>query len=133
MAFSFDTALGIHPQAVMVRSRRMQVIASNLANADTPGYQARDLDFREMLRSESSGARIMRTHARHLDSAAAGNSAGGELKYRNPLQPSVDGNTVEPQFEQAAFADNAIRYQASLRFLEGRIRSLSDAITGGLR
>lgn len=132
MALSFDTAFGIHPQAVALRSKRMQVIASNLANADTPGYQARDLDFREMLRSERSGARIVRTHARHLDTAAS-RSAGGELKYRNPLQPSLDGNTVEPQFEQAAFADNAIRFQASLRFLEGRIRSLSDAITGGLR
>lgn len=133
MAFSFDTAFGIHPQAVALRGKRMQVIAANLANADTPGYQARDLDFREMLRSERSNARIVRTHARHMDSAGAGSVASGDLKYRNPLQPSVDGNTVEAQFEQAAFAENAVRYQASLRFLEGRIRSLSDAITGGLR
>ena len=131
MAFSFDDAFGIHPEAVRVRSQRMQIIASNLANADTPGYQARDLDFRQVLRGEQSNLRTYRTHERHL--SAATTSAAGELKYRNPLQPTVDGNTVEPQFEQANFADNAIRFQASLMFLNGRISGLSDAITGGMR
>ncbi|MDH3587978.1 MAG: flagellar basal body rod protein FlgB [Gammaproteobacteria bacterium] len=132
MAFSLDEAFGMHPQAVAVRSKRMQIIASNLANADTPGYQARDIDFRELLRNEQN-SRIVRTHARHLGGNAINNTTGSELKYRVPLQPAQDGNTVEPQFEQAIFADNAIRFQASLMFLDGRIRSLSDAITGGLR
>lgn len=133
MAFSFADAFGIHAQAVTVRTRRMQIIASNLANADTPGYQARDLDFRQVLRNENSSIRTVRTHARHLQDTAGDGVTNGQLKYRIPLQPSVDGNTVESQFEQAAFADNAIRLQASLRFLDGRIRSLSDAITGGMR
>ncbi len=132
MAFSFDNALGLHPQAVAVRSRRIQVIASNLANADTPGYKARDIDFREALRQEQGGSiRTYRTNPRHLQGVAS--AVSPDLKYRTPLQPTLDGNTVEPQFEQAAFADNAIRFQASLMFLDGKIRGLSDAITGGLR
>lgn len=132
MAFSFDDAFGIHPQAVAMRSERMQIIASNLANADTPGYLARDLDFREVLKSQSSGLKTYRTNARHM-SGGQRPTGSAELKYRMPLQPSVDGNTVEPQFEQTTFADNAVRLQASLMFLDGRIRGLTDAITGGMR
>ncbi|MDH3645482.1 MAG: flagellar basal body rod protein FlgB [Gammaproteobacteria bacterium] len=131
MAFSFNEAFGMHPQAISVRGKRMEIIASNLANADTPGYQARDLDFREVLRKEGGNLRTVRTHDRHLGHSETVPEAA--LKYRTPLQPSVDGNTVDPQFEQTSFADNAIRFQASLMFLDGRIRSLSDAITGGLR
>jgi len=133
MAFSFDDLFGVHARAVTVRSQRMQVIASNLANADTPGYQARDLDFREVMRGQQGKLRTVSTHDKHMNVTADNSSTIGTLKYRNPLQPSVDGNTVEPQFEQAAFADNAIRFQASLMFLDGRLRSLSDAITGGMR
>lgn len=132
MAFSFDEAFGIHPQAAMLRGRRMQIIASNLANADTPGYLARDLDFREMLKSQGGGLQTYRTNAKHL-SGANGPNGDGNLKYRMPLQPSVDGNTVDAQFEQTTFADNAVRFQASLMFLNGRISGLSDAITGGVR
>ena len=132
MAFSLDNLFGIHPQALRVRSQRMQIIASNLANADTPNYLARDVDFREVLGSEQAAPiRAHRTHAGHL----AGNQplSDAQLKYRVPMQPAMDGNTVDAQFEQTAFADNAVRYQASLMFLNGRIRTLSDAITGGLR
>lgn len=133
MAFDFDSFLGVHPHAVKMRSQRMKAIASNLANADTPNYLARDYDFREMLaNAESESGRVRRTHDRHL--AAVGVGIGhAALKYRVPLQPTLDGNTVETQFEQSAFADNAIRYQASLRFLSGRLRGLSEAITGGMR
>lgn len=132
MSFSFDKMFGIHGQAIAVRSRRMQVIASNLANADTPNYLARDLDFREMLgRAGTRTLATRRTDPRHLGGQPAPGPA--QLKYRIPLQPAVDGNTVDTQFEQTSFADNAIRFQASLMFLDGRIRGLSDAITGGLR
>lgn len=132
MAFNFADAFGMLPQSVALRGRRMEIIASNLANADTPGYQARDLDFRQMMNEHTGGLNTLRTNARHL-SAAGGVTADTELKYRIPLQPSVDGNTVDPQFEQTAFADNAIRFQASLMFLNRRISGLSEAITGGLR
>lgn len=132
MAFSLDNLLGIHPQALRVRSQRMQIIASNLANADTPGYLARDVDFRDVLGGEQAApVRARRTHARHL--ADNQGSFENRLGYRVPLQPAMDGNTVDAQFEQTAFADNAVRYQASLMFLNGRIRGISDAITGGLR
>ena len=131
MAFSFNEAFGMHPQAVAVRGKRMQIIASNLANADTPGFQARDLDFRDVLKKEGGNLKTVRTNNRHLAHNPAMPEAS--LKYRMPLQPAVDGNTVDPQFEQTSFADNAIRFQASLMFLNGRIRGLSDAITGGLR
>lgn len=132
MAFNFDNAFGVHPQTVALRSKRMEIIASNLANADTPGYQARDMDFREVMKRQSSGLKTYRTNARHL-SSATGMTGNADLKYRVPLQPSVDGNTVDPQFEQTTFAENSVRLQASLMFLDGRIRGLSDAITGGLR
>jgi len=132
MPFSFNDAFGMHPQAVALRSRRMEIIASNMANADTPGYKARDLDFREVMKNNKDSIKTYRTNPRHL-SGATGSTGGADLKYRTPLQPSVDGNTVDAQFEQTAFADNAVRFQASLMFLDGRIRGLSDAITGGLR
>lgn len=133
MSFNLDNAFGIHARALQVRSRRIEILASNLANADTPNYLARDVDFREVLSRESHGPglRTHRTHARHLDTTAA--AAAADLKYRVPLQPSVDGNTVDAQFEQTAFADNAVRYQASLMFLGRKISGLSDAITGGMR
>lgn len=132
MAFSFNEAFGLHPQAIALRGKRMQIIASNLANADTPGYLARDIDFSEIMQQQKTTQKIFRTNARHIDmgQTATGND---ELKYRMPLQPTVDGNTVDPQFEQTTFADNSIRFQASLMFLDGRIRGLKDAITGGLR
>lgn len=132
MALSLDNLFGIHVQALSVRSQRMNIIASNLANADTPGYTARDIDFREVLAGQQTAALgTHRTHARHLAGTYAAPDA--RLKYRVPLQPSMDGNTVDAQFEQTAFADNAVRYQASLMFLNGRIRGISEAITGGLR
>lgn len=132
MAFNLNSVFGIHDQAVAVRTQRMQVIAANIANADTPRYYARDYDFREALSAaRNDGVRAHRTHARHLDGVAG--PATSSLKYRVPLQPTVDGNTVDPQFEQTAFADNAVRMQASLMFLDGKIRGLRDAITGGMR
>jgi flagellar basal-body rod protein FlgB len=127
MTTSFDKALGIHAQALVLRARRAEVIAANLANADTPNYLARDLDFQALLVSAQERGSLQVTHIRHLQ-APGGNP--GELLYRVPIQPAIDGNTVEDEQEKAAFADNALRYQASLRLLGGHIQGLLSAIRG---
>ena len=134
MPFNIDAALGIHPQALSVRARRAELLAANIANADTPNYKARDLDFRAVLgaaveRNEESPVRLAATNVAHL-SAEGASLATGELMYRVPSQPSVDGNTVDPQAEYSQFAQNAVHYQASLTFLSGRIRTLLTAIRG---
>lgn len=128
-----DKALGIHPDALIMRARRGQVLAANIANADTPGYKARDLSFEQVLDAAQktaggSDANTLRTtHAAHI---GAGGNGGGELKYRVPTRQSGNGNTVEAEVEQAAFADNALRYQASLQFLQGGFAGLTKALKG---
>ncbi|PCH53376.1 MAG: flagellar basal body rod protein FlgB [Cellvibrionales bacterium] len=122
-----QSAIGGHAQALMTYSRRAEILASNLANADTPGYKARDVDFRSVLAATAPGS-MFNTDKRHISSG--GSRAGNELLYRSPYQSSLDGNTVETHVEQAAFADNAIRYQASIRFLSGSIKSILLAIKG---
>ena len=127
---NLDNAFGIHEQALKLRARRSEVLASNLANADTPGYKARDFDFKKMLSNEMTPAvRMAATHSGHIqsDSAVVPNA---NMLYRNPQQPSLDGNTVEVDREQVEFGTNTIQYQASLRFLEGRIKGLKTAIKG---
>lgn len=136
MRFDLDSHFGVHAQALKARGRRTEVIASNLANADTPGYKARDVDFKSALaQADASGsnARVLKTtQPGHIGAGnRSGDAASAQLLYRVPLQPSQDGNTVDTQREQAAFAENAIRYQASLEFLGGRIRGLINAIKGG--
>ncbi|TVQ74132.1 MAG: flagellar basal body rod protein FlgB [Chromatiaceae bacterium] len=132
MPLSFDKALGIHGEALQVRSRRMELLASNIANADTPNYKARDLDFRQVLKQQHQPDHLSmsRTHAAHLD-ATGGAGGMGEAMYRVPNQPSLDGNTVDPQLEQAAFAENAVQYQASLDFLSDKFVGLRNAFRGG--
>ena len=130
-----DRQFGIHAPALQFRSERSRVLASNLANADTPNYKARDLSFGEVLAkhgkgpSGAAGVGLTTTHSRHVRVGSTG-SESGALLYRNPYQPSLDGNTVEADVEQAAFARNAVQYQASLMFLTGKIRGLRLAITG---
>lgn len=127
-----DRALGIHPQALEVASRRMELLASNIANADTPGYKARDLDFRAALRQaagEQGAGQVAATHPRHFQ-AGGGGSVTGQALYRVPSHAALDGNTVDSQQEHATFAENAIRYQASLDFINSRLRSLRTAIKG---
>jgi flagellar basal-body rod protein FlgB len=125
-----DSALGVSPQVLALRAKRMELLSANIANADTPGFKARDIDFAAAMRiAEGGQAGLARTHERHI--GTAGDLGGGaEPMYRIPSQPSLDGNTVETQREHAAFMDNAVRYQASLRFLDGRISSLRTAIRG---
>jgi len=130
MAINFDNALGIHPQALALRERRSEILAANLANAETPFYKARDLDFKSILNKEMPihGSSLHRTHTSHIQ--GNGSSMGGALKYRNPQQASLDGNTVEAHIEQGKFAENSVQYQASLTFLNGKFSGLRSAIRG---
>ncbi len=124
-------SLAHHEQALKFRAHRNEVLSSNIANADTPNYKARDLDFAAALRSASGGGiKLQQTSARHMQSAQS-MPHGGEMKYRVPNQPTLDGNTVETDVEQAAFAENAVQYRASLAFLDGQIRTLRYALKGG--
>jgi len=129
MTISFDKALGIHPQALLLRERRSAVLAANLANADTPGFKARDLDFQSILQqTEAANLGMEKTHSQHL--APGHLQLGARLQYRQPNQASLDGNTVESQIEQAKYAENAMQYQASLRFINGTISGLMTALKG---
>ncbi len=122
-----DRHLGISPDALNVRSQRFELLSANLANADTPGYKARDIDFAATLARVRQGEGEMRTtHGSHMQ--AGSGPLHMQVKYRVPAQASLDGNTVETQQEHAAFMDNAIRYQASLNFLDGRIKSIISAL-----
>jgi len=131
----FENVFGIHEQALLLHGQRLGVLASNMANADTPGYKARDIDFTAVLAS-ANGAddgeaplALATTAAAHI-AGGTGASMPAELKYRNPYQASLDGNTVEMAVEQAAFSENNVRYQASLGFINGRIAELQYAIAG---
>ncbi len=130
MPISFDSALGIHQQAVAVRAQRTEMLASNIANADTPGYKAKDIDFRAALQNAQtqSVGTLKRTHANHIQSNM--NAASSETLYRVPNQPSLDGNTVDEQLEKSAFAENAMRYQASITFLDRKFKGMLAAIKG---
>lgn len=131
MAISFDKAFGIHEAALNLKAQRAEVLASNLANADTPNYKSRDIDFSKALKMASSNLNsgLTRTNVGHIDSRIGTEIPG--LSYRIPMQPDTgDGNTVEAQIEQTNFAENAMQYQASLTFLSGRIKGLITAIKG---
>lgn len=125
---SFTDALGIHPAAVSLRSARAEILAANLANADTPGYHARDIDFRDVLAAAGGADALAVTHDGHMAGAAGGQAY--QIGYRQPLHPSLDQNTVDVQAERAAFLDNAMRYQASMTFLNGRISGLVSVLRG---
>ncbi|UZE97681.1 flagellar basal body rod protein FlgB [Alkalimarinus alittae] len=133
MSISFNNALGIHEQALNLRVKRAEVLANNLANADTPGFKARDLDFKAALnnslsQSGSAGSMAMaQTNSKHLSTS---NDASESLLYRNPTQPSIDGNTVDTQQETAAYMKNAMDYQASFQFLNSKFKGLTSAIRG---
>lgn len=122
-----DKAFGASPDALAILSKRSELIAANLANADTPGYKAKDIDFRDalaMARGESNG--MTGTNKMHMGVSGYDQS----VRYRVPSQPSLDGNTVETDREHAAFMENSIRYQASLNFVDGKIKSIMLALRG---
>ena len=129
---SLENALGLYEAALKVRAQRMEVLSSNLANADTPGYKARDLDFKSVLANYQSNSvpasALKTTHSGHMQQP--GSVMGGQLQYRNPTQPSIDGNTVDPQLEKSKFMENALQYQATLQFINGRISTLRKAMKG---
>lgn len=114
-----ETIFGIHGAALEVRSQRMGVLASNIANAATPGFKARDIDFGTALKTRLERART---------GMEGGDGAG--LVYRRPTMQSLDGNTVELAREQIAFAENAVAYSATLSFLQGKVSTITRAIKG---
>ncbi len=131
MSLSLDKALGILPASVNLQARRTELLASNIANADTPDYKSRDFDFSATLaqaQGKGGGLELARTSASHLTLAGQGTSLDPEFLYRIPAQPSLDGNTVDPQLERAAFAESAMRYQSTLEFLNRRVSGIRSAL-----
>lgn len=135
MSISFEKAFGVHEQALNLKAKRAEVIANNLANADTPNFKARDIDFKKAMTIAQSDSRsishtgLSLTHKGHFDSHRGSEIPG--LSYRIPMQPDTgDGNTVEAEHEQAKFAENAMQYRTSLTFLNSKIKGLLSAIKG---
>ncbi len=142
MAINLDKLVGFHESALKIRTDRMEVISGNLANANTPGYKARDIDFNAAMQSamrENEGNTssratngLARTNERHMSARPSSVAANFELQYRMPTQPDTgDGNTVEVQAERNRFLDNGLRYQASLEFLNGKIKGMKKALSSG--
>ncbi|HMV39720.1 MAG TPA: flagellar basal body rod protein FlgB [Plasticicumulans sp.] len=129
MAIRFDRVLGVHEDAMRLRAQRTEVIAANLANADTPNYQAQDIDFAAAIRDAQGGARLAATAGAHIQPGEGRHGLAGTL-FRESTQPSIDGNTVEPEREKAMFGENAVQYTASLRLLGDRLQGLLTAIRG---
>lgn len=128
MSISFDSALGVHPYALDVRADRARILAGNLANVDTPGYLARDVDYKSIL-----GRVAQQVAAKEESSAiASGNlqQAMQQPLYRIPYQVSMDGNTAELSVEQSKFANNATDFQTSLTFLNMKLTGIAKAIEG---
>jgi flagellar basal-body rod protein FlgB len=126
--------LNFHGQALGLRSERQRLLASNIANADTPGYVARDMNFAQALREatgqNSNGAAALATsQAGHL-AGSAGARGEAHLVYANASQNNLDRNTVDMDRERAAFADNSVKYEATLRFINGNVRTMLEAIKG---
>jgi flagellar basal-body rod protein FlgB len=131
MSIRIDNAFGNHIAALQLRAKRMELLASNLANADTPGFKAKDLDFRLVLKqAESAIGPVILDATREGHLAPANNMSAGTVMYRVPTQASLDGNTVESQIEQTKFAENALQYQVSMQFVTGTIQGLMTAIRG---
>lgn len=131
MAITLDNILGIHQRALGLRAERAELLSGNIANADTPGYKARDIDFQQALQQAQSAQETIglnQTHQRHI--AADGEPSFDQLQYRIPSQPSIDGNTVDSQIEKAEFTKNSLAFNASFTFLNGRIVGMRSAIRG---
>lgn len=125
------STLEFHAQALTLRAERQRLIAGNIANADTPGFIARDMDFAKALREATGQAAapgaMAVTNAGHMD-APSGARSEGELLYATGPQDSLDRNTVDLDRERAAFAENAVKYEATLRFINGHMRTLTEAM-----
>lgn len=131
MAINFDKAFGIHPQGMVLRAKRAEIIASNIANADTPGYKAKGMDFQDALANAAKKQQMgmTRTNEKHFDVRMELNNGTG---YRIPEQPDTgDGNTVDAQVERNLYLKNSLEYQASVQFLNAKVKGLKKAISGG--
>ena len=131
MKLEFDPTQSVSAQALQVHAKRLEVLAGNMANADTPNFKARDIDFRAALATSekrSTPIALAMTSPRHLSGPTV--AAQPKLMYRMPLAPSLDGNTVDVQFEQARFVEASVRYRASLTFVGDDFSGLQTALTG---
>lgn len=133
MLSKIDQELAFVNTAMSLRGKRQEVLAANLANADTPNYKARDLDFASALRSAlggtGGGIALATTSDRHIGGLNGGSSGSGNLMYRSTVQPSLDGNTVDPDIERAHFAENAMHYQFLLERARGTVEKMKMALS----
>ncbi|MCP5244664.1 MAG: flagellar basal body rod protein FlgB [Burkholderiales bacterium] len=131
MISKLDKAVHFHQQALGLRAARQELLASNIANADTPNFKAKDIDFssvlKEKLSSTTPATTLSTTSPMHINNNR-GNGISSNILYRVPLQPSADGNTVDMDAERTRFANNSIKYDASLTFISGQFRNLLTAI-----
>ena len=134
MSGRIDQMLQFQQTALNLRAVRQELIASNIANADTPNYKAKDVDFASALQGALSGSgqklQVAVTSPQHLAGATGDSVMGAPVMYRKPLQPSADGNTVDMDVERAQFADNALRYEASLKFISDDVKDVLSALQG---
>ena len=131
MLNSINNLFGVHENAMHLQSRRAQLLSQNLANSDTPGYKAKDIDFKAALQSATNGkmsVALNATQVGHFQPKAI--FMGAEKLYRQPLQSSLDGNTVEPHIEMGEFTDNSMRYLMTLRIMSGKVNKMLSAIKG---
>lgn len=138
-----DDALRFHQNALRIRANRQELLAANIANADTPNFKAKDIDFKSALEAAMTGGQsitsspsngLVKTSPQHMSgttpSGMAVSGVAGEAQYRKMVQGSVDGNTVDMDVERNQFVDNAVRYEASLTMLNGQLKKLLTAIQG---
>jgi len=125
---SIQSHLQLHSEALALRSKRNEILASNIANAATPNFKAKDLDFSSMLNAKMGNGDLMTNDMRHLNSVSTSINDG--VGFRQNITPSMDGNTVELHVEQMQFSENVMRYQASLEFLNRKLTGLKSAIKG---
>lgn len=134
MVSKLDDSLHFQQVALSLRAARQELLASNIANADTPNYKARDIDFASALQTALAGTSVAvpmtKTSPAHLEGNSGASIMGAPVMYRKPAQPSADGNTVDMDVERAQFADNALRYEASVRFVSEEMKMMLAAIQG---
>lgn len=139
MLNKLDAALSFHQNALRVRSQRQEIIAANIANADTPNYKARDIDFKSAMQQAlgqnaqagSTGNGLSKTSDLHINATPSNSAAGpNEPLFRPIIQGSVDGNSVDMDVERNQFVDNGLRYEASLNMINGQIKKMLTAIQG---
>lgn len=129
MQSGVDKIFSGHEQALTVHAKRMELIGANVANADTPGFKARDIDFRQVLANAAEeGAGLRRSHSAHLALNGASDGMGAAVGYRIPTQPTMDGNTVDSHHEKTELAEASLRYESTLTFLTRKISGIKEAL-----